>query len=1005
MPLHLQIPPKIKNLFAKLACILVFTLGFTTVSRPPQQVSAPGNVRTPFYERTYPWVDSLMETMTVEEKIGQLFMVAAYSNNNASNEAEIEKLIKNYHIGGLICMQGGPVRQVRLLNNFQSISEIPLLVGMDAEWGPAMRLDSVIDFQRQLTMGALRDDSLIYEFGSTVAGQLKRLGVQLDFAPVIDINNNEQNPVIGDRSFGEDKFNVTLKGLMYMNGLQDHGILACGKHFPGHGDVTSDSHLTLPKVDKSYSQLDSLEFFPFRILMHEGLGSVMLAHLYLPQIDSTLNQASSLSPKIGTGILRDSLRFRGLVFSDALNMQGVSSFYPPGTLELKAFEAGNDVLLFSQDVPLAFATIKRALDEGVISTERLDASVRRILQAKAFTGLNHYHPVNATNLLADLNTTAASVLKRKITAGSITLAFAEDSLLPLKRPDTMHIATLSIGGGSAAEFQSMASKYSSVQNFQISKSASPAAFQAMLGKLGSYDLVLVGVQDLSRQPSKDFGVTDNAVDFVRDLAAKTRVAVMIFGSPYAIGDFTGAQYGIVAYDNDRYTQQAAVMAVFGALPFEGSMPVSAGRLARGSGIVTGSLERLRFGIPEDENMDGAMLEKKIDSIVHVCIADRCAPGCQVLVARNGDVVFDKAFGYFTYDGKRAVHLTDLYDLASCTKICATTPALMKMYEDSLLDMQKEVGDYLPDTRGSEIEHLKISDVMTHQSGLVAWIPFYKKTLNPDGSLNALYYNQSKIPGFSVQVADGIYMRDDYRDSIWEQIKYHPLGTKDKYVYSDLGMYIARRIFEKISRLPIDTYMEQNFFLPLGMQTTCYKPLERFPRSDIAPTEDDNYFRYQLIQGYVHDMGAAMMGGVEGHAGLFSDADDLAVLFQMLLNGGYYGGQRYFNPETIALWTSKQSDISRRGLGFDKAETDPRKESPCSSFASPQTYGHQGFTGTCIWVDPACGLIYIFLSNRVYPSAEHNKLASEGIRNKIMDAIYQSMHSRPAVDTTASNISQ
>lgn len=986
-------------MIAKFFFILIFTVAFANVPVQQEAVVKADKKTLPFYDRDYPWVDSVLNAMTTDQKIGQLFMAPAYSNKDAAHVSATEQLIKKYQIGGLIFMQGGPGRQVKLTNNYQQISKTPLLIAMDAEWGPAMRLDSVIAFQRQLTWGAMTDDSVVYEAGTVIAAQLKRLGVHVSFSPVIDVNNNPKNPVIGDRSFGEDKINVALKGFAYMNALQDNQIIACGKHFPGHGDVDADSHVSLPVINHAYQHLDTLELYPFKILMNEGLGSIMLAHLFIPALDSTKNQASSLSKKVGVDLLRDSLNFRGLVFSDALNMKGVSAYYTPGELEVKAFLSGNDMLLFSENIPVAFAAIQKAVADGTISEERLDASVKRILKAKAFCGLDKYKPVMLQNVWFDLNTTEATLVKRKITEKSLTLVNPPDTLVPFKNIDTISFASLSIDDGTSSTMQEYLGKYAKMDHYKINKDADAATFIQMFEKLKKYEVVIVGVHDMKRSGASNYGITSNAENIIWKLSLQTKVVAVLFGSPYALQKVETAQYHVVAYDDDAYTQQAAAMALFGAIPFEGRLPVSIGIFRVNDGLQTGSLKRLKFSIPEETGMDIKRLNK-IDSIAKACIKAEAAPGCQVLVAKDGKIVWDKSYGYYKYDKKRAVTNTDIYDLASVTKTSATTIALMQLYEDSLFDISKTVEDYLPETKGTTIGPLRMSDILTHQSGLPAWIPFYKRTLTPEGTLNPTYYNQVSIKGFSVKVADGIFMRDDYRDTVWHIIQNVGLKEKDKYVYSDLSMYISRRIVERLSGKKLDEYVYETYYNKLGLQTTCYNPLNRFPKERIVPTENDNYFRFQTVQGYVHDMGAAMMGGMEGHAGLFSDAEDLAILYQMLLNGGEYGGVRYLDSSTVNLWTKKQSSISRRGLGFDKP--DMENTSPTSLYASAKTYGHQGFTGICVWVDPEYDLIYIFLSNRVQPTADPNKLSSEGIRNKIMDVIYESFLFEPVNGGTASD---
>lgn len=986
-------------MYLRLLIIFLLTLGLASAAKQPVIPVKPEKDTVPFFDQNYPWVDSLMQVMTLDQKIGQLFMAAAYSNKDATHVKNIENLITKYQIGGLIFMQGGPVRQAKLTNAYQKLSPVPLLIGMDAEWGPAMRLDSVIAFQRQLTWGAMTNDSLVYQAGSIIAGQLKRLGVHVSFSPVVDINNNPKNPVIGDRSFGEDKYNVALKGLMYMNALQDNGVIACGKHFPGHGDVETDSHLTLPVINHSYAQLDTLEFFPFKILMNEGLGSIMLAHLFVPALDSSGKTPTSLSPNVGVELVRNTLNYRGLIFSDALNMKGASTSSDPGELEVRAFLAGNDVLLFSENIPVAFEAIKKAVASGRIPESRIDESVRRILKAKAFAGLDRKKLVEVKNITADLNSTEATLMKRRITEHSITLAQAQDTLVPFKKLDTLRIAAISISGGSKTTFQEYLDKYAAIDLIPVNKDADAATFVQVYEKAKNYDVVIVGVHDMKRARSSNYGITSNAENLVWKLSLVTNTVVCLFGTPYAIDKFSTAQYHVVAYDDDTYTQQATAMALFGAIGFDGRLPVGAGKFRVNSGVETGSLHRLKYTIPEELGIRSAKLAL-IDSLASACIKVQAAPGCQVLVAKDGMVIYDKAFGSFKYDGKNKVDLTSIYDLASVTKTTATTMVLMDLHDQGLLNLQKKVVDYLPETEGTSIAELKIQDILTHQSGLPAWVPFYKRTLNTDGTLNPLYYSQTRIPGFTTLVADGIYMRDDYRDSVWHIIQNIDLKEKNKYVYSDLSMYIGKRVAERIAGMPLDVYLYQQFYQTLGMETTCFNPLQRFPKERIVPTENDNYYRYQTVQGYVHDMGAAMMGGVEGHAGLFSNAEDLAILYQMLLNGGSYGGVQYVSAETVDLWTKKQSSVSRRGLGFDKPEMNGA--SPCSGYASAATYGHQGFTGICVWADPEYDLLYIFLSNRVQPKADPNKLSTEGIRNKIMDVIYEAVLSSGVVGSPASD---
>ncbi len=482
----------------RIAVLFVITVVF--LSFIPQTT----NQDPPFYVNDTHWADSVFKTLSPDERIAQLFMVAAYSNKDKTHYKEIKLLVEDYKIGGLIFFQGGPIRQANLANAYQSFSKVPLLMSMDAEWGLAMRLDSTTKFPRQMTLGAIQNDSLIYQMGAEIARQCKRLGMQINFAPVIDINNNPLNPVIGNRSFSENKYNVTRKALMYMKGMQHNHVLACGKHFPGHGDTDSDSHKTLPTVKASKERLDTLELYPFRELISQGLGSMMVAHLSIPSLDTTKNQASTLTKKIVTGLLKDTLGFKGLIFTDALNMKGVSKFYKPGEVDVKALIAGNDVLLFAEDVPTAIKQIKIAIDNGEISQEEIDKRCMKILLVKQWSGLNNYSKIKIKNLYNDLNTVNSVLINRKLTEASLTLLQNKDNLIPIQNLDTLRIASLSLGYKELNSFQKTLSNFAPVTHFGIDKEAKKAVFDSVLIALKDFNLVIVHINNTNNKPDKDF---------------------------------------------------------------------------------------------------------------------------------------------------------------------------------------------------------------------------------------------------------------------------------------------------------------------------------------------------------------------------------------------------------------------------------------------------------------------------------------------------------------------
>ncbi len=947
----------------------------------------------PFYLSNTHWADSVFKSLTPDERIAQLFMVAAYSNKDKTHVKEIKKLVDQYKIGGLIFFQGGPVRQAILSNCYQSCSKVPLFVAIDAEWGLAMRLDSTTKFPRQMTLGAIQNDTLIYEMGAEIARQCKRLGMQINFAPVADVNNNPLNPVISNRSFGENKYNVARKAAMYMKGMQDNGVLANAKHFPGHGDTDSDSHKTLPTVKSSRSHLDTLELYPFKELISLGLGSVMVAHLYVPALDTTANRASTLSNKVVTNLLKDSLGFKGLVFTDALNMKGVSKFYKPGEVDVKALIAGNDVLLFPEDVPTAIKQIRVAVDSGQISQEEIDKRCMKILLAKQWAGLNHYSKIKIKNLTSELNTSNAEVINRKLTEASLTLLQNKNNLIPLQKLDSIKIASLSLGYKESNIFQQTLSNYSSITHFGVDKDAKQKEFDTVLTQLKNYNLVIIQINNTNNKPDKNFGLTPQVLSMLKSVIKQNRVIVNVAANPYILAKMDSLQFAdavIMSYEDNDYSASYSAQLIFGGIGANGKLPITPSPYFKaGTGIVTNAV-RFKYTIPEELGIDSKKLNT-IDSIAKKGIKDKVYPGCQILVAKNGKVIYQKSFGYHTYENKIKVKNDDLYDIASITKIASSTLSLMKLVDTKKVSLDEKLSSYLPELIGSNKENIVLREMLTHQAGLKDWIPFWMKTVKKDGTYKEGIYNTTPNDFFNKRVANDLYINKNYEDTIYKQITESPIKNAGKYLYSDLGYYYLKRIIEKETQAALNIYVQKTFYAPLGLSTMTYKPLAKFDLDRIAPTEFDAKFRKQLVHGDVHDQGAAMLGGVGGHAGLFSDANDLAVLMQMYMNKGEYGGMRYIDTATISEFTRCQyCKDNRRAIGFDKPEMNPEKESPVCSCVSYLSFGHAGFTGTLAWADPENELVYIFLSNRVYPDADDNKLAKSGIRSKIQEVIYSSL---------------
>lgn len=973
--------PSAHSFAHSLICSLSLFLSVTTQAQQPVYLK----------NTKQAWVDSVFKSMTPDERLAQLFMVAAYSNKDTAHVNQLEKLIQEQKIGGLIFFQGGPVRQGTMCNHLQSKSKVPMMIAMDAEWGIGMRLDSTIDYPRQMALGSIANEKLLYDFGAETARQMKRMGMHVNFAPVVDVNSNAENPVIGTRSFGENKLAVAKKGIAVMKGMQDNGILACAKHFPGHGDTDSDSHLTLPVIKHKYSRIDSLELYPFKQMIKEGIGSMMVAHLYIPELDTTKNQASTLSPKIVNGLLKDTLSFKGLIFTDALNMKGVSKFYKPGEVELKAFLAGNDVMEFAEDVPKAMELIRAAVDSGIISQDEIDKRCLKVLNAKAWFGLDKYKPIELKNLTADLNNSQARALHNELASSALTLLINKN-MIPIKNLDTERIASLVIGGDSANVFQNTLSRYAAIDHFVIGKADTSEEQWAVLNQLKTYDKVIVSIHRLHNNRTKNYGVTQDMLNALGELAFNTKLIVNVFGNPYSLGFLTGIEHAnALLFSNEQsdVSESMAAQALFGGIAISGRMPVTANtQFAYGKGLTTEKV-RLAYGEPAQVGMDENVLAK-IDSITFDAIKQKATPGAQLLVAKDGVVVYEKSFGHHTYESEQEVRWDDVYDLASITKIAASLASFMQLVDKGDIDVDDRLSEHLLELKKTNKKNITFRDMLAHYAQLEAWIPFYAKTLK-NGEPDSLYYRTEKSAAFPHQVAQNLYMRKDYPDTIYRLITKSKLLDKKEYKYSDLGYYYMKKLIKLESGKPLDEYTMVNFYKPLGLTTMGFLPRKRIELDRIVPTENDTKFRKQLIQGDVHDQGAAMLGGVGGHAGLFSNANDLAVMMQMFLNEGEYGGQRYISAKTVNEFTKCQycKNGNRRGLGFDKPEPSGKGGSTCEC-VSMLSFGHTGFTGTMAWADPEKDIVYIFLSNRVYPDAENTKLLKMDVRTNIQQVIYDSL---------------
>ena len=975
-----------------------------------------------FLEVDGSWADSIMRRLSLEDRIAQMMMVQAYSNMSEVHEKSISRMISKHQVGGIAFFQGDPLSQARLTNMYQEQSKTPLLIAIDGENGLGMRLKNTISYPQQMALGAIADDALLYQLGKDIAWQMRRLGVHLNFAPVADVNNNPSNPVINTRSFGEVPGKVAQKVVALSGGMQEGGLLVAAKHFPGHGDTDADSHKSLPMVPYGRERLDSMELFPFREAILRGLSGIMVAHLEVPGLDDRENRPATVSDRVVTGLLKGELDFRGLVITDALNMKGLSHFYEPGLREVEAVKAGNDILLMPSDVGKAINEIKKAINRGEISEEQINESCRKILLAKYWVGLGSLRPVETTSLLKDLNQAKFEQRRRELMGHGLTLVKNRDSLLPLKELEKLSLATVTISQSGLISHGATTDLYTGGDHYMLSSTADPTAISALLARLQEYNTLIISILNTSSYASRSFGISEQTVDFIASIDPGQRVILNVAGVPYALGRFGSLDHVsaiLLSYTDDPLAQSYAMQSIFGGRSVNGRLPVSAGPGVRaGEGFDTGNAIRLGYGEPLDAGLDPDTL-LKMETLIAEAIRQKAMPGCQLLVARHGKVIWNKAYGFHTYQKRRPVLTSDLYDLASLTKITATVPALMilrdqgRFSEDSLLAAYQVV----PDTCNKA--GLLIADILSHQAGLEPWIPFFQSTIEPLDSSQGLLsnnwsptyalkigpsnyanrnikyvdglYEKSYSPAYPVQVAEDLYLRIDRKDSVYKMICESPL-LEPEYLYSDLGYYMLQQVIEQETDTMLYPYCWYNLYAPMGASSLGFLPLSRFPKERIVPTENDLFYRRQLIHGHVHDPGAAMLGGIAGHAGLFSCANDLAKMMQMYLNNGWYGEDRFIDSSTLAIYTSCYNceGENRRGLGFDRPITDEEDAGPACNDASPSSYGHSGFTGTLAWVDPDFDLVYIFLSNRVHPNQSNTRLIDDNIRTRIQQVVYDAI---------------
>ena len=963
------------------------------------------------------WVDSVFNSMSAEGRIGQLIVAAVTPRSNDATRETVRRLVSQNLVGGLIYEGSTIAEQAEVTNLAQSLATVPLMITIDGEWGLGMRLKEVPDFQRNLILGALDDDMLLYEYGREVARQCRRMGIQVNFAPVLDVNDNPQNPVIGDRSFGESPELVARHAIAFARGLEDGGVMAVGKHFPGHGSSSEDSHKTLPVINKTLQEINTCELVPFRRFIEAGLSGILTAHLLVPAIDKG-KAPTSLSAGCVTDVLRKDLQFDGLIFTDALNMKGATQMLN-GSPCVNALIAGNDVLLMPENVTSEIGAIKAAIANGEINQNVIDECCKKILRYKYALGLTSRQHVNTGNLTNEVNSQLAGVLKRRLTAGSITVIKNNDDILPIHNLQSRRIAVATIGNeqGTASTFTRRCADYAQVTRFDLNKVGSSSALADQLHD-GHFNTIIVEV-------GTDNENTRAALDAI---ARKCKnIIVVLTCKPYDIKNYGAAithkhvKAVMLTYENSTLAEDYAAQTIFGGNAANGILPISLtfkGKKTRyeaGDGIHYAA-NRLGYTIPAEVGLDNR-LTAQIDSVCRLGVQQHAFPGCQVIVARHGKVVYKGSFGAIDYGNPNKVDDNTLFGLASVSKATGTISGVMKAFDDGKFRLDDKASQYIPGLRGGDKEDITFRDLLYHETGMPASLNIWYMMMDPktssgelivgaedtthpikvmngawghkDAKLRTDILSTVKTDKFNIAIADGIWGGRVTYDSVMNRMYHAKLGKK-KYLYSCCNFSLLADAVQRMTHSPLNYYVNNYIFAPLGAYHTMYRPLSKFSRDEIAYTEKDTYLRRQHIHGYVHDELAAFSGGVQGNAGLFSNANDLAKLFQMWLNGGTYGGVRLLKASTVETFTTQKSPNSHRGLGFDKPVIgNPDASNTCAE-ATPETYGHTGFTGTCFWVDPKNDMFYIFLSNRVCPTRNNPNFGRISARSHIHSLIYRAI---------------
>lgn len=955
------------------------------------------------------WVEHTFSQMTLREQVAQLFVYTISPTVSRANLNLLNRVVREQQAGGLLFSGGDVKGQIELTNRAQKLAKVPLLITFDGEWGLAMRLKNTPSFPRNEVLGCIQQDSLIYEYGREVGRECNEIGVHVNFAPVADVNINPNNPVINTRSFGEDPENVARKVVAYASGLESRRVLSVCKHFPGHGDTDIDSHFALPVLHFERGRLDSIELHPFNAAVRAGVGGVMVGHLQVPSLDGD-EYASSMSHKVVHDLLCHELGFKGLVFTDALAMKSVGNV---NKVSVQALIAGNDVLLGPPSLRGEIEDVMDAIRKGKISRQSIERKCRKMLTYKYVLNASQKSQIRTEGVEQRINIPATASILSQLRKAAVTVVKNRSRCLPLQK-NMFPVAILHVGEkGASQSFEQALATYVPVSSFRLDSTLHSGQLEVLRGQLSSYPLVIVSLTEPA---------CGRYADFLSSLSKSVPTVYTLFvpiKSMESVPDALVASEAIVmAHSAEAEVQDYVAAVLYGYAKADGRMSVSVKGVCRvGDGVTIRKRKQPENTIlPEMVGMNKHILSQ-IDSIALEGIKEHAYPGCQVVVLKDGQTVYDKCFGTHTYRSVQAVRRTDLYDLASLTKTTATLLAVMKLYEEGRIHLDDVVSDYLPVLKNTDKASITIRQLLLHESGLPATIPFYREAIE-ERSYKSPFLQTKQDAAHRIQVDMHAYVASEfrYKKSLVSEVssENYPFQTGEKlflhhsfpalmmkkivdtpllkrqYRYSDINFVLLKEVVEMVSREPLEAYLETHFYRPMGLNRLLYQPLSQYDKAYILPSVSYDFLRRSPLQGYVHDPIAAFLGGVSGNAGLFGSARDVASVYQMLLNGGMYKNRRYLKNETCLLFATTMSKISRRGLGFDHPDKRNPKANPCAESASQSVYGHTGFTGTCAWVDPENRMVFVFLSNRTWPDAWNRKFLDLNIRPRIQEVLYQSL---------------